>query len=224
MAEGDFILYGYYRSSTSFRLRLALAYKGVSYDYRPVNLLDGAHKTDDYRQINPQGYVPAIVHKGQILTQSLAILEYIEELYPAPPLLWGDAARKAAIRSLAQIIACDIHPMNNLSVWKGYVDGVLGANEQQLQAWYAHWIHEGLAAYQQLMIKEGRFSCGDELSLADICLMPQLYNARRFNVALEAFPDILRIEENLLALDIVQHSMPEAQEDAPADIARVYTT
>jgi len=219
-----FTLYGYYRSSTSFRVRMALAYKNIAYEYISVNLLAKEHQSTEFKAIHPQGLVPALAHDGHVLTQSLAILEYLDDVCAAPEtlLVWGDAARKAKIRALAQIIACDIHPMNNLSVWKGYLGGVLGVTDDQSTAWYAHWITQGLAAYEAMMDQTAAFSCGAALSLADICLLPQLYNARRFGVDLDHFTSILRVEKNMLALDAVRVSLPENQSDAALGLNPIY--
>ncbi len=217
-------LYGYFRSSTSFRVRIALALKGIAYEYKPVNLLIGEHKEAAYRAIHPQGLVPALVHNGQVVTQSMAIMEYLDDIAPDPLLVTGTAAQKARIRAMAQIIACDIHPMNNLNVWKAYVGGVLKATDDQLKDWYMHWIHQGLASYE-LMVSdggEGLYSCGNQVSMADLCLLPQLYNARRFDVPLERFPRILQVEKNMLKLAAVQQALPERQMDAPRDLKPVY--
>lgn len=214
-------LYGYFRSSTSFRLRLALAYKDLRYDYKPVNLIEKEHLTPEFKQVNPQGLLPALVHNGKVLTQSLAMMEYLDETFPDKPLVFGDAYSRALQRSLAQIIACDIHPMNNLSVWKGYVEKVLGADAEQSKAWYAHWIEKGLRAYEAQM-QSAAFSAGYDISIADLCLLPQLYNARRFGVALDDYEKILRVERKLLGLEWVQGCLPEVQKDAPAGLEPVY--
>lgn len=218
----DLTLYGYFRSSTTFRLRLALKFKGLDYIYKPVNLLVKEHQADAFKRINPQGLVPALEHEGHILTQSLAILEYLDEISPEKLLVWGDAVQKAKIRALSQIIACDIHPMNNLSVWKGYLGNVIGVSDQQSKDWYAHWITHGLTAYEAMLKAEDQFSNGDAISQADICLLPQLYNARRFAVQLDQFSNILKIEQNLIALDWVKDSLPEHQPDAPKDLDAIY--
>jgi maleylacetoacetate isomerase/maleylpyruvate isomerase len=222
MGGTAFKLHGYFRSSTSFRVRMALNLKGLNYDYVPVNLLMSEHKSDEYLKLNPQGLVPALEHEGHIITQSLAILEYLDDIAPSPALVYGSPAQKAKIRALAHIIACDIHPMNNISVWKGYLGKVLNVTEEQSKSWYAHWIMQGLSVYEEMMEKGSAFSCGNDISLADICLLPQLYNARRFNVPLEAFANILRTEQNMLELEAIRAALPEAQPDAPADLKPIY--
>lgn len=218
-------LYGYYRSSTSFRVRIALNLKGIAYEYVPVNLLIGEHKEAAYRAVHPQGMVPALVHNGQTLTQSMAIMEYLDDIAGDPLLVHGTPVQKARIRAMAQVIACDIHPMNNLNVWKGYVGGILKATDQQLSDWYMHWIHQGLSAYEEMLRERGEspYSCGAQVSMADLCLLPQLYNARRFKVPLEAFPLILKIEQNLLKIPAFRDAMPENQVDAPEDLVPVYS-
>lgn len=217
-------LYGYYRSSTSFRVRIALNLKGIAYDYVPVNLLIGEHKEAAYRKVHPQGMVPALVHNGQTLTQSMAIMEYLDDIAGDPLLVYGSPVQKARIRAMAQVIACDIHPMNNLNVWKGYVGGVLQATDKQLSDWYMHWIHQGFLAYEAMLREGGEhpYSCGAQVSMADLCLLPQLYNARRFNVPLDAFPLVLKVEQNLLKIPAFRDAMPENQIDAPEDLAAVY--
>lgn len=223
MGDKTFKLHGYFRSSTSFRVRMAMHLKNISYDDCPVNLLLNEHKSEAYLKINPQGLVPVLEHDGHIITQSLAILEYLDDVAPEPLLIWGDAVQKAKIRALSQIIACDIHPMNNMSVWKGYLGHVLQCSDDQTKIWYAHWIIKGLAAYEGMMEPDALYSCGDKISLADICLLPQLYNARRFNVPLDDFAKLLRVEKNMLMLEAVQAALPEVQTDAPADLAPIYT-
>jgi maleylacetoacetate isomerase len=194
----------------------------LAYHYKPVNLLEKEHQGDDFKKLNPLGLVPALEHDGHILTQSLAILEYLDDISPNQKLVWGDAAQKSKIRALSQIIACDIHPMNNLSVWKGYLGNVIGVSDQQSKGWYAHWIIQGLNAYEQMLQSSDQFSCGDQVSQADICLLPQLYNARRFAVQLDQFPNILKIETNMLALNWVKASLPENQPDAPKCLKAIY--
>lgn len=226
--DTDITLYGYFRSSTSFRVRMALALKGLDYRSISVNLLEKEHQGEAYRAVNPQGLVPSLVHQGKTLTQSMAILEYLDETFPQDAIIYGDAYSRARIRAMSQLIACDIHPMNNLNVWKGYVGGVLGADEQALSQWYEHWIVKGLSAYEAMLAddnddkKEWRFSCGDTPSMADICLLPQLYNARRFKVRLDDFPRILKIEAEMLKLEAVQQALPERQSDAPQDMQAIY--
>ena len=209
-------LYDYFRSSAAYRVRIALNLKGKEYTHIPVNLLKGEEGEAVYRELNPQGLVPTLEDAGQILTQSLAICEYLEERYPQPPLLPGDAMERARIRSLALAVACDIHPVNNLRLLK-YLVTELGASEEQKLAWYRHWINEGFEAIETMLSSSdqtGTFCHGDSPSLADLCLVPQVYNARRFEVDLAPFPKIVRIEANCLGLEAFQKATPEKQPDS----------
>lgn len=211
-------LYDYYRSSASYRVRIALAMKEIEYELVSVDLAGGAQKEQPYRAENPQGAVPYFVDDDVRIGQSLAIMEYLDEKYPQNPLIFGNAQDRAYIRQMALLVACDIHPLNNLKVWKGYVGKVLGAGEKQSQDWYAHWIHEGFTAYEALLEKQGMagdFTCNDQPSMADLCLIPQIYNARRFNVDLSNYPRICAIEKNCMAMDSFQKAAPEAHRDAP---------
>jgi len=218
-------LYDYYRSSASYRVRIALHLKNIDFETIPVDLLAGDHKNKDYKAHNPQGLVPLLVEGDNELGQSLAIMEYLDETYPEPLLVSGTALDKAYIRQMALLVACEIHPMNNPKVWKAYVGGKLGADEKQMQDWYHFWILDGLAAYEALLIKyqkAGAFTCGDTPSMADLYLIPQLYNARRFNVDLQAFSKIRAIELNAIKLDAFQKAAPEAQATAPADMPAIH--
>src|SRR3954447_946492 len=188
-------LYDYFRSSAAYRVRIALNLKELAYERHEVHLVRGGGEqlTPAYRAINPQARVPALeLDDGTILTQSSAILEWVEETHPEPPLLPADPTLRARVRAIAAIVACDIHPINNLAVLK-YLRGQLGHDEETVNAWYRHWIEEGFRAIATLV--EGRsFGCGDRPSLADVALVPQVYNARRFNVPLDPFPNIARID------------------------------
>ena len=219
-------LYDYFRSSASYRVRAALYLKNIDFLLEHVDLVAGDHKNEKYKKYNPQGFVPALVDDGGVLlTQSMAIIEYLDDKYGAPLLVEGSAKDKAYIRQMAQVIACDTHPLNNLSVWKGYVGKVLGADENQMTEWYTHWIIKGLSAYETMLVEYGRagnFTCGDQPSLADLCLMPQLYNSRRFKVPLDGFPHILKIEKNCLSLPAFQKAAPEAHPNAPNDIEKIH--
>lgn len=218
-------LYDYFRSSSSYRVRIALNLKGVTYECVHIDLVKGAHREKPYTDLNPQGLVPLLVDGDFKLSQSPAILEYLDEKYTANPFLPSDVEVRAHIRSLAMIIACDIHPVNNLKVWKGYVGKVLGADESQMKDWYAHWIHEGLKAYEaqlNLLGCAGEFSYGDSVTLADLHLIPQLYNARRFDVDLSAYPTILKIEKNCMALDVFQNAAPESHPNAPDGLEQIH--
>jgi maleylacetoacetate isomerase len=205
------ILYEYWRSSASYRVRIALNLKGIDYESRPVNLLESEQQSDEYRAVNPQGFVPMLEIDGQRLTQSLAILGYLDQRYPNQPFLPTAAADRAHIVAMASVVACDIHPLNNLSVLK-YLKNELGHSQEEVDAWYAHWISERLPALEALAApKSGKFLYGDGPTGADICLIPQLYNARRYNVALDAYPTLLRAEDNANKLEPFAAAHPDRQ-------------
>ncbi|TDR51852.1 maleylacetoacetate isomerase [Halomonas ventosae] len=210
-------LYGYFRSSAAYRVRIALNLKGLAYDQAPLNLVQGEQLAETNLARNPQGLVPSLItDEGVTLTQSMAICEYLDERYPEPPLLPEDITERARVRALAQVVACEIHPLNNLRVLKHLV-GELGVDEETKLAWYRHWIAEGFQALESLLTAEagtGDFCHGDTPSLADICLVPQVYNAERFECDLSAYPTIQRISANCRALPAFQQAAPEAQPDA----------
>ncbi|MBH8581363.1 maleylacetoacetate isomerase [Halomonas pacifica] len=210
-------LYGYFRSSAAYRVRIALNLKGLAYDQAPVNLVKGEQRGEEYLARNPQGLVPALVtDDGARLTQSLAICEYLDERYPEPALLPADAAGRARVRALAQAVACEIHPLNNLRVLK-YLTGELGVDEATKMTWYRHWVSEGFAALETQLSREagsGDFCHGDAPGLADLCLVPQVFNAERFACDLAPYPRIRRIVANCRALDAFARAAPEAQPDA----------
>jgi maleylacetoacetate isomerase len=206
------VLYDYYRSSAAYRVRIALNLKGVDYESRPVNLLHSEQQAEDYRALNPQGLVPMLEIVGHRLTQSLAIIVYLDQIFPDPPLTPRDPVDGAHVRALALTIACDIHPLNNLRVLK-YLSNELGLPQEERDAWYIHWIREGLPALESLAKPgAGRFLFGDEPTIADVCLVPQLYNARRFNVPLDDYPTLLRADENANKLDAFAAAHPDRQE------------
>lgn len=211
-------LYTYFRSSAAYRVRIALNLKGLPYEAVPVHLLrnGGEQRQADYLALNPAGLVPALEDGGAVLTQSLAIIEYLDETHPQPPLLPGDALGRACIRALAQAIACDIHPINNLRVLQ-YLSRELGASEEQKTAWYRHWVEEGLAAVEAMLAqapRSGRFCFGDTPTLADICLVPQVFNAQRFKCNTAHIPTVLRIAEACEALEAFRLAAPANQPDA----------
>jgi maleylacetoacetate isomerase len=213
-------LHGYWRSSAAWRVRLALNLKGLDWQPVPVHLLrdGGEQRRPDFLALNPQGLVPALEIDGQVLSQSLAIVEYLEETRPQPALLPADPAGRARVRSLAQLIACDIHPLNNLRVLQ-YLRDPAGLEETAREAWVRHWIGEGLRAMEARLASEagtGRFCHGDAPGLADCCLVPQLYNARRYGCELGEFPALLRIESACAALPAFRQAEPSAQPDAQA--------
>ena len=205
------VLYDYYRSSAAYRVRIALNLKGIDYESRPVNLLESEQRGDDYRELNPQGLVPMLEIDGHRLTQSLSIIVYLDQAFPDPPLVPRDAADGAHVRAMALNVACDIHPLNNLRVLK-YLKGEMGQTQQAVDRWYAHWITEGLTALETMAkAGAGRFLFGDEPTIADVCLVPQLYNARRFNVQLGDWPTLLRADENANRLDAFAAAHPDRQ-------------
>ncbi|XKE45593.1 maleylacetoacetate isomerase [Halomonas organivorans] len=210
-------LYGYFRSSAAYRVRIVLNLKGLDYEQAPVNLVKGEQRDAAFRAQNPQGLVPMLVtDHGVRLTQSLAICEYLDERHPEPALLPADLEGRARVRALAQLVACEIHPLNNLRVLK-HLTGELGLDEAAKLAWYRHWIHEGFTALEAMLNREtgsGDFCHGDSPTLADVCLVPQVYNAERFECHLEAYPRIRRIVANARGLDAFRHAAPEAQPDA----------
>ena len=188
------ILYDYYRSSACYRVRIALNLKRIEYEARPINLAAGAQKDAAYRELNPQGLIPLLVMDGQSISQSLAICDFLDAAVPEPRFVRHDPADRAHVLALALIVACDIHPLNNLRILK-YLGAELGVEEAARNAWYHHWVAEGLTALEALAApRAGAWLFGDEPSLADICLVPQLYNARRFDVPLNAYPTLLRAD------------------------------
>jgi len=188
------VLFDYFRSSASYRVRIALNLKGIAYEAVAVNLVEGAQKADDYRARNPQGLVPMLEMDGLRLTQSLAIIDYLDARQPEPRLIPAEPAERAHVLALALAIACDIHPVNNLRVLK-YLAGPLGQPQEARDAWYRHWLAEGLAALEAMAApRAGRFLSGDMPTLADVCLVPQLFNARRFEVPLDDYPTLVRAD------------------------------
>ncbi len=208
------VLYDYARSSAAYRVRIGLNLKGVDYERRQVNLLESEQKADDYRALNPQGLVPMLEIDGHRLTQSLSILVYLDQVFPDPPLVPRDPADGAHVRAMALAIACDIHPLNNLRVLK-YLKGDLGHSQEDVDRWYAHWIREGLAALEVMARPgSGTYLFGEEPTIADICLVPQLFNARRFDVPIGDFPTLLRADANANKLDAFRAAHPDRQEVA----------
>ena len=203
------VLHDYYRSSACYRVRIALNLKGVAYEAVPVNLLDSEQKVADYRALNPQGFVPTLLVDGQKVTQSLAIIGWLEALYPEPRLLPADPVDAAHVRALALIIACDVHPLNNLRVLK-HLSG-LGVDQAARDEWYRHWVREGFVALEALAApRSGRFLFGDAPTLADVCLVPQMFNARRFEVPLGDYPTLVRADAEAGRLDAFAAAHPDA--------------
>lgn len=209
-------LYDYYRSSAAYRVRIALNLKGIAAERAFVHLRHGEHTQPAYAAVNPQKFVPTLEDGAHRLTQSVAILEYLEETHPAPPLLPGDAAGRARVRALAQVIACDIHPLNNLRVLR-HLGTALGLDEAARNGWYRHWIAEGFAALEAMLAGHpatGHLCHGDKPTLADLCLVPQVYNAERFACDLSPYPTIRRIAEAARAIPAFADAAPEKQPDA----------
>jgi maleylacetoacetate isomerase len=206
------VLHDYHRSSASYRVRIALNLKGVDYERRPVNLLDREQKDAAYRAINPQGFVPTLEIDGHRITQSLAICNYVNSIVPEPPFMPADAADRAHVLALALTVACDIHPLNNLRVLK-YLKAEFGAEQEATDAWYRHWVAEGLATLETMAApRAGAWLFGDAPSVADICLIPQLYNARRFSVPLDSFPTLRRVDETASGNPAFAAAHPDLQE------------
>ena len=208
-------LHGYFRSSAAFRLRIALNLKKLDYDQAFIHLLRGDQQAPEFLRINPQGLVPALEVDGHTLIQSLPIIEYLDETHPEPPLLPPDAAGRARVRGLAAIIACDIHPLNNLRVLR-YLHRTLGHDEDAIGAWYNHWIAAGFTAFEQLLAghpQTGTFCHGESPGLADITLVPQVVNAERYRLDLAPYPTITRIFRSCIQLDAFAAAHPGRQPD-----------
>ncbi|GAB7544393.1 maleylacetoacetate isomerase [Cupriavidus sp. CuC1] len=211
-------LYSYFRSSASYRVRIALQLKGLPYEYMPVHLLrDGGQQLlPAYRALNPDALVPTLLDDDHVLIQSVAMVEYLDETHPEPPLLPGSALDRAYIRALALEVACEIHPLNNLRVLK-YIKHTLGVAEEAKDAWYRHWVELGFESVNTNLVrsgKAGRFCFGDTPTLADICLVPQVFNAQRFNIDVARYPAIAKVFDSCMALPAFRQAEPKAQPDA----------
>jgi maleylacetoacetate isomerase len=208
----DVVLHDYFRSSASYRVRIALNLKGIAYQSHAIDLRTDEQKSADYRRLNPQGFVPMLEMNGERLTQSLAIFDYLDAQVPEPPFVPREPAARAHVLALALTVACDIHPLNNLRVLR-YLKNQLGQPQEAIDDWYRHWVSEGLAALEGLAAPAaGKFLYGDTLSMADICLVPQLYNARRLETPLDAFPTLTRVDEALTAIPAFAAAHPDRQE------------
>ena len=210
-------LHSFFRSSAAYRVRIALAVKGLAYETIAHHLRKEEQLKPEYRALNPQGLVPTLEDGGHVLTQSLAIIEYLEEAYPQTPrLLPADLAGRAVVRAMSLAIACDIHPLNNLRVLN-YLKSTMGQGQEATDEWYRHWIGEGFAALEELAGKHsraGRYCFGDGVTMADACLVPQMYNARRFKTDLARYPTLLAICDSLERLPAFAAASPEGQPDA----------
>jgi maleylacetoacetate isomerase len=208
-------LYSYFRSSAAYRVRIALNFKGLPYEMVPIHLTkDGGHqRKPEFVAVNPQMRVPALaLDSGDVLTQSLAIIEYLDETHPKPPLLPADPLARAKVRAVAQMIACDIHPLNNLVVLQ-YLKRGMKHEQPEIDTWYHHWVIEGFKAIEA-MVSPGPYICGKVVTLADLCLVPQVFNARRLKVPLDAFPKIVAADAACLELAAFDKARPENQPDA----------
>jgi maleylacetoacetate isomerase len=213
-------LYSYWRSSAAYRVRIGLNLKGLRYDIMPVHLLrkGGEQHTPQFREANPQQLVPVLQHGQRMLRQSMSILEYVDEIWPERPLLPATARDRQRVRALAQVVACDIHPLNNLRVLQ-FFEHEWGVPQPERDGWAKHWMAEGFAAFETLLLDHpstGAFSDGQVPTLADCCLVPQVYNARRLGLDLTPYPTIVRVEQACLALPAFDAARPENQPDAPA--------
>jgi maleylacetoacetate isomerase len=201
-------LYDYWRSSAAYRVRIALNLKGLTYEAVDISLIDGAQNTPEYKALNPQGLIPMLEIDGLQLTQSLAIIDYLDAKVDASPMVSGDPAIRTRQLAMALIIASDIHPVNNLRILK-YLGGPLGVEESARDDWYRHWIAEGFSALEAMVDSATPFLCGDAPGIADCCLVPQMANARRFNTPLDAYPQLLRIDAACQELDAFKRAHPD---------------
>jgi maleylacetoacetate isomerase len=211
-------LYTYFRSSASYRVRIALALKGLAHDVESVSLPKAEHLAERYKGVNPQGLVPALEDAGHVLIQSLAIIEYLDERHPAPPLLPRDPFERAYVRAAAQIVACEMHPLNNLRTLK-HIRTAYDLDDEGVNAWYRHWIAEGFTMLESFLVREGRtgrFSFGDMVTVADCCLVPQVFNAKRYECDLAPYPTVMRIFGECMKLEAFAATQPSKQPDAVA--------
>lgn len=208
-------LHTYFRSSAAFRVRCALNHKGLAYVPEIVWLPGDDQKSDAYRALNPQGLVPTLIDADLVLNQSMAIIEYLDETRTGPKLLPADPRGRARVRALSQLVACEIHPVNNLRILK-YLKHVLGHPQPTIDAWYRHWVAEGLAAFERDLVRggTGRYCHGDAVSMADCCLVPQIFNAKRFECPLEPYPTTMRVFDALMTLPAFDAAQPSRQPDA----------
>jgi maleylacetoacetate isomerase len=216
----ELTLYDYWRSSACYRVRIALNLKDMPYTAKPVHLLDngGEQHSAAHRALNPQETIPVLVDGARVIRQSLAILEYLDEVHPEQALLPSAARDRAHVRGLAQLVACDIHPLNNLRVMQ-YIEREYGVQQPERERWMRHWMEEGLRAFEAILDADaatGMYCHGESPTMADACLIPQVYNARRFGIDLSPYPMIRRIDEKCLSLAAFDAARPERQPDAPS--------
>ncbi len=216
----EFLLYTYFRSSTSYRVRIALHLKGLKFTSKPVHLLEGGGQqhTPEYRSLNPAGEVPTLVHNGNILSQSFAIIEYLDELFPEPKLFPAAPYDKARVRQICEHINCGIHPIANLKVQQ-YLTTQLSVSEEVKNQWLKHWIQEGMITLENLLTKTaGEFAFGDTLTVADLFVVPQVFSSKRFGVTLENFKTIQKVYERAMKLDAFNKAHPHVQQDTPPEL------
>jgi maleylacetoacetate isomerase/maleylpyruvate isomerase len=208
-------LYTYFRSSAAFRVRIALNLKGLAYDPVFVHLPKGEHRKPEYAAVDPQALLPTLIDEGTALSQSLAIIEYLEETHPRPPVLPQDPPGRARVRSLSLLVACEIHPLNNLRTLQ-HLKRALGQNEEQINTWYRHWIADGLAKLEADLGRggAGRFCHGEAPTMADCCLVPQIFNAKRYDSDLAPYPKVMRIFDACMKLEAFERAQPSKQPDA----------
>jgi maleylacetoacetate isomerase/maleylpyruvate isomerase len=212
-------LYNYFRSSAAYRVRIALNLKGLSYEYKPVHLLNngGEQNSPEYLKINPSREVPALVHEGQCIGQSVAIIEYLDEMFKVPSLYPLETANRARVRQLCEIINCT-HPLQNLKVLK-HLESEFGADQNRKNKWVAHWMHQGFQAYEEIArVTSKKFSLGDQVTAADLFLIPQMFSAKRFQVDTSGYSNLSRINENCLMLEAFRKAHPHRQIDTPAEL------
>ena len=214
------VLYNYFRSSTSYRVRLALHYKGLQFEYKPINLLKGEQLSADYKKINPLGGVPTLVHDGKIIPESFAIMEYLDEVFPQKPLFPKDAYTKARIRQVCEVINSFMHPMANLRTLK-YMEAKHGYDQNQKDGWAQHWVSQGLEVLETTLKEfSGTYSFGNEITMADLFLIPQLLTSQRYKVDISKYPTLVKINENCLKLESFQKAHPFVQIDTPEEFKK----
>ncbi len=209
-------LYTYFRSSASYRVRIALALKGLAHESVFVNLPKAEHQSDAYRAVNPQALVPSLDDGGHVLVQSLAIMEYLDEAYPEPPIMPPAPLDRAYVRAVSQIVACEIHPLNNLRTLK-HIRAAYRLDDEGVSAWYRHWIAAGLGSLEGYLVAAGRaglYAFGDMVTIADCCIVPQIFNAKRFDCELAPFPRVMRVFEQCMKLAAFDGTQPAKQPDA----------